>query len=152
MAKYDVITCNSNPIEFVSKCTYMGVVFQTKGTLTGHFDHLRNKGINRCLCQCGCSHIPSYILELPLDLNVNIHNHNTRGHTKIHANAVIHEFAKRCLRYNIIKTLNNSPSSVINKITTHSLGGFITYIKVQLLPKYDYQCMLSNCYVCLNEV
>ena len=40
----------------------------------------------------------------------------------------------------------------INKITTHSLGGFITYIKVQLLLKYDYQCMLSNCYVCLNEV
>ena len=98
------------------------------------------------------SELSSYLLELPLDLNVNIHNHNTRGHTKIHANAVIHGFAKRCLRYNIIKTVNNYPSSVINKITTHSLGGFITYIKVQFLLKYDYQCMLSNCYVCLNEV
>ena len=85
------------------------------------------------------------ILELPLDLNVTIHNHNTRGHNKIHANVVIHEFAKRCLQYNIIKT-------VINKITTHSLGGFVTFIKVQLLQKYDSQCMLFNCYVCLNEV
>ena len=64
--------------------------------------------------KCVHSELPSYLLELPLDLNVNIHNDNTRGHTKIHANAVIHEFAKRCLRYNniIIKTVNNSPFSV----------------------------------------
>ena len=48
LAKYDVITCNSNHIEFVSKFTYLGVVFQTKGKLTGHFDHLRNKGIAAC--------------------------------------------------------------------------------------------------------
>ena len=44
MAKSDAMTCNSNPIEFVSKFTYLGVVFQTKG----HFDHLRNKGIAAC--------------------------------------------------------------------------------------------------------
>ena len=50
LAKSDVITCrpNSNPIEFVSKFTYLGVVFQTKGKLTDHFDHLRNKGIAVC--------------------------------------------------------------------------------------------------------
>ena len=48
MATSDVIACNSNPIEFVSKFTYLGVVFQTKGKLTGHFDHLRNKGIAAC--------------------------------------------------------------------------------------------------------
>ena len=48
LAKSDVITCNSNPIEFVSKFTYLGVVFQTKGKLTCHFDHLRNKGIAAC--------------------------------------------------------------------------------------------------------
>ena len=48
LAKSDVITCNSNPIEFVSKFTYLGVVFQTKGKLTGHFDHLGNKGIAAC--------------------------------------------------------------------------------------------------------
>ena len=48
LAKSDVITCNSNPIEFVSTFTYLGVVFQTKGNLTGHYDHLRNKGIAAC--------------------------------------------------------------------------------------------------------
>ena len=32
------------------------------------------------------------------------------------------------------------------------MGGFITYIKVQLLQKYDSQCMLFNFYVCLNEI
>ena len=48
LAKSDVITFNSNPIEFVSKFNYLGVVFQTKVKLTGHFDHLRNKGIAAC--------------------------------------------------------------------------------------------------------
>ena len=48
LAKSDVIACNSNPIEFVSKFSYLGVVFQTRGKLTGHFDHLRNKGIAVC--------------------------------------------------------------------------------------------------------
>ena len=48
LVKPDVITCNSTPIEFVSKFTYLGVVFQTKGTLSGHVDHLRNKGIAAC--------------------------------------------------------------------------------------------------------
>ena len=42
------------------------------------------------------SELPTYLLELPFDLNVTIHNHNTRGHKQIHANVVIHEFAKRC--------------------------------------------------------
>ena len=98
------------------------------------------------------SELPTYLQELPFDLNETIHNHNTRGHNKIHANIVVHEFAKRCLRYNIIKTVNNSPSSVINKITTHCLGGFITFIKIQLLQKFDSPCMLFNCYVCLNAV
>ena len=48
LAKCDVIACNSNPIEFVSKFSYLGVVFQTRGKLTGHFYHLRNKGIAAC--------------------------------------------------------------------------------------------------------
>ena len=60
------------------------------------------------------SELPTYLLELPLDLKVTIHNYNTRGHNKIHANVVIHEFAKKCLRYNIIKTVNNSPPYVIS--------------------------------------
>ena len=78
------------------------------------------------------SELPTHLVELPFDLNVTIRNHNTRGHNKIHTNVVIHECAKRCLRYNIIKTVNNYPSSVIDKITTHSMGGFITHIKAQL--------------------
>ena len=101
------------------------------------------------------SELPTNLLGLSFDLNVTTHNHTTRGYNKIHATVVIHECAKRCLRrkrYNIIKTVNNSPPSVINKITTHSLAVFITFIKVQLLQKYDSQCMLFNCYVSLNEV
>ena len=44
------------------------------------------------------SELPTNLLGLPFDLNVTTHNHTTRGYNKIHANVVIHECAKRCLR------------------------------------------------------
>ena len=58
LAYFDPCTCNSNPIEFVSKFTYLGVVFQTKGKLTGHFDHLRNTGIDACAKVAARFHAP----------------------------------------------------------------------------------------------
>ena len=64
LAIYYVITCNSNPIEFVSKFTYLGVVFQTKGKLTGHFDHLRNTGIADCACACACDFLAEVLGRL----------------------------------------------------------------------------------------
>ena len=45
-----------SPKLLLSKFTYLGVVFQTKGKLTGHFDNL--EGIAAGLCQSGCSHAP----------------------------------------------------------------------------------------------
>ena len=46
LSKYDVI--NSNPIEFVSEFTYLGVGFQSNRNVTGQFDRLMNKGVAAC--------------------------------------------------------------------------------------------------------
>ena len=44
--------------------------------------------------------------------------------------------------------LNNTNTHIIDKIYTHSLAGFINYVKIYLLNKYSYQCTIPNCYVC----
>ena len=40
-----------------------------------------------------------------------------------------HEFAKRCLRYNLPHVINNTPKTVIEKIGTHNMQGFANYAK-----------------------
>ena len=85
------------------------------------------------VCGCGCLHIhirlPVYLQNLKLDQNSSIHNINTRGQHNIHTTRVQHEFAKHSLRYTLPRTINNTPNIILNKIYTHSLHGFATYIK-----------------------
>ncbi len=40
-----------------------------------------------------------------------------------------YEYAKHCIRFDIPKTINNSPNSTLDKIHTHSLKCFSGYIK-----------------------
>ena len=44
--------------------------------------------------------------------------------------------------------INNTTFNIKNKITTHSLRGFISYAKDNYLQKYKTLCFLPNCYVC----
>ena len=46
-----------------------------------------------------------------------------------------HEFAKKCLKYNLPHIINDTPEGVLGKIVTHSLRGFAYYFKMYLLQK-----------------
>ena len=70
-----------------------------------------------------------YLQNLKLDQNSSIHNINTRGQHNIHTTRVQHEFDKHSLRYTPPRIINNTPNIILNKIYTHSLHGFATYIK-----------------------
>ncbi len=59
-----------------------------------------------------------------------------------------HEYAKKCLRYDVIKIINNTPALILNKIETHSLNGFAGYIKHTMLQSYQETCIIINCYIC----
>ncbi len=43
---------------------------------------------------------------------------------KIHIFRPKHEYAKKCIRYDIPDLVNNTPHTIIEKIYTHSLQGF----------------------------
>ena len=66
----------------------------------------------------------------------------------IHTFKVKHEFAKKCLKYNLPKLINDTPKRVKDKINTHSLKGFINYGKNDMIHKYSNICIVQHCYIC----
>ena len=65
--------------------------------------------------------LPTYIQNWPLQANKEIHHHNTRHADELHTHRALHMFAEKCLRYNVIRVVNNSPLCILDKLNTHSL-------------------------------
>ena len=86
-----------------------------------------------------------YLNSLQLIENNTIHQHN------IPTIRIKHSFAKKCLRYNLPILINNTPKNIKDKVYTHSLPGFSTYIKKIYIEKYENSCQIRNCYVCNNN-
>ncbi len=59
-----------------------------------------------------------------------------------------HEYAKKCIRYDLPMLVNNIPKKNLNKIDTHSLRGFAGYIKRYYLNFYHDSCNIHHCYIC----
>jgi len=93
--------------------------------------------------------LPYYLQNLPFKTNINTHNHVTRAQHKIHlAYTPNHEYAKKCIRYDVPNVFNSTPTEIKEKIYTHSLQGFARYIKLTFLQSYQDICTIVNCYVC----
>ena len=92
--------------------------------------------------------LPVYLQNLPFYPNRSYHDFNTRTFDDIHINRIKHEFAKRCIRYDIPLIVNNTSILIKNKIVTHSLHGFSCYVKKHLLQNYQNLCSVPNCYIC----
>ena len=63
----------------------------------------------------------------------------------------LHMFAEKCLRYNVIRVVNNSPLCILDKLNTHSLTGFANYAKHIFIQKYQDKCKIQNCYIVYPE-
>ena len=53
-----------------------------------------------------------------------------------------------CLRYLLPKTLADTPSIILDKVTTHSPQGFSNYIKQYYINNYSEVCIIRNCFIC----
>ena len=95
--------------------------------------------------------LPTYIQNWPFQANKEIHHHNTRHADELHTHRALHMFAEKCLRYNVIRVVNNSPLCILDKLNTHSLTGFANYAKHIFIQKYQDKCIIQNCYTCLSR-
>ena len=84
----------------------------------------------------GNNKLPTYIQNWSLHANKEIHHHNTRQADELHTHRVLHKFAEKCLRYNLIRVVNNSQLCILNKLNTHSLTGFANYAKQIVIQKH----------------
>ena len=111
-------------------------------------DQLRLQELKLCFKYIH-KNLPAYLLDWEFISNANIHLHNTRTSSKIHTVRTKHEFAKKCLKYNLPHSIiNATPAIVVEKIQTHSLRGYTTYAKQFLIKKYTDTCAIQNCYSC----
>ena len=54
----------------------------------------------------------------------------------------------KCIRHNLPVVINDLKDDILNKIETHSLYGFVFYVKRIWLNEYKTECVDQNCYVC----
>jgi hypothetical protein len=83
-----------------------------------------------------------------LNRNSDIHEHNTRGKLNLYTTQKHHSYAEKCLRHNIVATVNTTPSLILNKIHTHTLHSFAVYAKNAFIKNYTEICTTPNCYIC----
>ena len=94
------------------------------------------------------NNLPAYFHNFHLiDRPTNTFSYNTRNKIK-RLPLVKHNFAKNCLKHNLIREINYTPNIILEKIHTHSLKGFTGYIKNYLLNNYQLSCSIQNCYSC----
>ncbi len=91
--------------------------------------------------------LPTYFLNWQIVTNSELYRHNTRGKHNVHIVGFRQTFAKRCIRINLPRTLNDTPQSVKDKLFTHSFRGFINYAKLNFVQNYKNECTIANCYI-----
>ena len=92
--------------------------------------------------------IPKYFYSFNLKTRSETHGYNIRNKDLLSSVRTKTKLAENCLRYLIPKVINETESIIIEKIQTHSLQGFISYIKLRYIQKYQMDCLIPNCYVC----
>mgnify|MGYP000297251403 CR=1 FL=1 len=92
--------------------------------------------------------LPDYFNQFQIRTASEIHTYNTRNKLKMFRDRTDLVNTRKCIRHEIIETLNNTPDIVLNKVHTHSRTGFVYYAKQYFINKYTVTCTIANCYVC----
>ena len=83
-------------------------------------------------------------------MNSDVHCYNTRHKNEFRSLKVNHEFARKCIRYDIPVIVNNLPASLLSKVHSHSIKNLMHTYKQMLIRSYKENCTLNNCWVCRN--
>ncbi len=107
--------------------------------------------IDKVTKTCDTDYLPHYLQNLPISPATDTHDYATRTKHNIWLMKTDHAYAKHCIRVNLPKVINSSPSQILDKIYTHSLQGFSGYIKLKCIKSYKETCSIVNCYICSRQ-
>ena len=77
-----------------------------------------------------------YFCELSYTPRSDIHDHDTRYADLIDIESTRTVMAEKCIRIHLGKVINETPNVIMEKINTHSIYGFVFYIKRCYLDSY----------------
>lgn len=92
--------------------------------------------------------LPPYFTSEKFLLDTHTHNYTTRHSKKLRIPAVSHVFATKSMSYRYPITFNEMNIAFKEKISTHSLNGFVSYVKHKLIESYESICSIPNCHIC----
>ena len=95
--------------------------------------------------------LPYYLQSFDFTRRAETHHYNTRNKSALNIKKVNIVSASYILRNSTPKIINETPSVILDKITTHSLQGFMSYAKYYYINNYSDVCSILNCYSCLNS-
>ena len=96
--------------------------------------------------------LPRYLQNFAFIARSDIHGYDTRAKADLNVNRTRTRLAENSLRNVTPVIVNEFPNVVTDKIRTHSLQGFVMYVKQYLNNKYASNCNIRNCYVCGNAL
>jgi len=95
--------------------------------------------------------LPTYFMSKLYLRHSDRHTYGTRFANNVETIACRHAFTKNSICYHIPDVINNCPMSIKAKIHTHSISGYIKYIKAFYFKNYPTQCFIIDCYICKNS-
>ena len=94
------------------------------------------------------NNLPSYFLNYSLPRHSDRHTHATRHNYQLVTPQLRYDLSKSAIKSRLPGLVNQAPDYILNKIYTHSLNGFGTYLKRISVSGYQTECTLQNCYIC----
>ena len=92
--------------------------------------------------------LPEFFLRFDLVQRSNFYAYNIRTKNVLHTSRTYSKIGEKALRYILPRVINDTSLDILDKIYTHSIKGYISYIKLYFLNNYVNDCKIQNCYIC----
>ena len=93
-------------------------------------------------------YLQSFVFKQRMDM----HQYNTRNKRALNVARVKTKVAENSLKNITPKIVYDTPEIILDKIFSHSLHGFVDYVKQYYISLYTYDCSIRNCFVCNNNL
>ena len=95
--------------------------------------------------------LPDYMLNFNVISGNEVHLYNTRHRSLLRPDPAHMKLTEGRIEVLLPKIINATPRNILDKIDTHSIEGFKSYVKMLLIDAYNTACQVPNCYICTNR-
>ena len=95
--------------------------------------------------------LPRFLYSFNIASQGTQQSHDTRQRDQLKVDMSRINLTDNSIRIFLPTLVNKTPLDLLQKITTHSIQGFSSHIKIYLINRYRDNCTNTNCYVCLYK-